>query len=100
MVPPGCFDRHVQAQEAPLEFIFIGGVGFMLGHWLTVRSFNRHLDSPAFETEVRKQLRVAFEAGMAVAADMTTMAGQEELAGQIRRVIHHVGAATDEAARR
>lgn len=68
-----------------MEFIFIGWSGFMLGHWFTSWAWKRHISGPVFEREVRKQLQSAFEAGMCVAADITTMSGHEELAGLIRK---------------
>lgn len=57
----------------------------MLGHWFTSWLWKRHIKGPAFEAEVRRQLQTAFEAGMSVAADITTMSGHEELAGLIRK---------------
>jgi hypothetical protein len=68
-----------------LKFIVIGGAGFVLGHLLTSWVWRRHIKGPLFEREVRKQLQISFEAGMQVAADITTMSGHEELAGLIRR---------------
>lgn len=68
-----------------MEFILIGGAGFILGNWFTSWAWKRHISGPVFEREVRKQLQTAFEAGMQVAADITTMSGHEELAGLIRK---------------
>lgn len=68
-----------------MELIFVGGAGFVLGHWFTSWLWQRHIKSPVFEREVRRQLQIAFEAGMQVAADITTMSGHEELAGLIRK---------------
>ena len=84
-----------------MEFIVIGGAGFMLGHWITRRAFVRHLDGEVFKAEVRKQLQAAFDAGMMLAADITTLSGHEELAGTIRRSSQEISSEfTDAGARR
>lgn len=78
-----------------MEFILVGGASFVLGHWFTVWIHRRYLSGPVFEAEVRKQLRTAFEAGMAVAADHVTMSGQEALAGEIRQVMSYISSGAD-----
>ncbi len=74
----------------PLDIILVGGAGFLLGQAIARRAFHRHVDGPIFRNEVRRQLDVAFRAGVMTAADMTTMMGQEEVAGRLRMVAHEM----------
>lgn len=70
----------------PLEIVVAAAAGSLFAHlmaWL----FSR----PKRPTKVEKRLiRDAFEAGILVAADMATIDGQEELAGNMRKAVANV----------
>lgn len=81
----------------PLEFIGIGGLvamGMSLVKSLRKPKLTDEFKS-AIEEQLQASLREAFEAGMLTAADMVTMSGEEELAGQIRKVVEYTKIAND-----
>ncbi len=70
----------------PLEIIVAAAAGSLFAHlmtWLFSRAKR--------PTEIEKRMiRDAFEAGILAAADMATIDGQEELAGNMRKAVANV----------
>jgi hypothetical protein len=64
--------------------------GFALGSSATLLAlragFRRWLNSPETEKFMREQTLNSFHAGFMTAADIVTIAGQEELAGELRTI--------------
>lgn len=70
----------------PLEIVGAATAGSVAGQ-LIVWLFSR----PKRNTELEKRMmRDAFEAGILAAADMATIDGQEELAGNMRKAVANV----------
>lgn len=77
--------------------IFFAGAlgGYLIGGWLTNLVWRRRLTGGVLEEVIREQMQVAFKAGFLTAADIVTVAGQEELAGKLRHTAEMATAAND-----
>lgn len=70
----------------PLEIIGAAALGSIAGQMLALL-----LSRPKRNTELEKKVvRAAFEAGILAAADMATMDGNDELAGNMRKAVASV----------
>jgi hypothetical protein len=81
----------------PLEFIGVGALAALAMKLIGSLRKPRVADQfgKAIEEQIHSSLKEAFEAGMLTAADMVTMSGQEEIAGQIRKVVEYTKVAND-----
>lgn len=77
----------------PLEFVG-GATLVLLGFSIIGRLFSRRepntIDIGVASLQMQESIREAFESGMLCAADIATHAGQEELAGRIRKTVEYV----------
>lgn len=70
----------------PLEIVGAAAVGTAIGQVVTWL-----LSRPKRDHELQKRMvQAAFEAGILAAADMATINGQEELAGDMRKAVASV----------
>lgn len=83
----------------PLEIAAVGAAGVAIGHAWARSNMVKFIGSREFQAELRKQLDTAFHGGMMCAADLTTMMGQEEAAGQVRHISEMMRASNENSPR-